>query len=298
MISCAVALALAVISNYAHSMERDKPEESRLESSTHFALGLAPEQVRVVSQRLPSELYGSAIDNLIISCVDIFVYDPIYQKYLVVLRNNRPAQGCWFIPGGRQNKGEGFFECARRKCAEELGLAITCIATVSTYGTIFPDSEYNTQTHSNNRVILAIAPGAAEAGVQVDGNHGGYRWIPLDHPPGIEFGANVIEPYFTVLYTEALEIIAEYQEEWDTIYGEPRSLTIERKNGEREVLLSRGRDSEEFSQEYSPVPSEESEGRYIPSTLQEVLDCRMRLRCLWRRSWPGALLTYMVSPES
>lgn len=39
------------------------------------------------------------------------------------MRNNRPAQGCWFVPGERIMKGERLDAAFRRLTKEELGIA-------------------------------------------------------------------------------------------------------------------------------------------------------------------------------
>jgi colanic acid biosynthesis protein WcaH len=42
-------------------------------------------------------------------------------EYLLGLRNNRPAQGYWFVPGGRVLKNETLDAAFRRLTREELG---------------------------------------------------------------------------------------------------------------------------------------------------------------------------------
>jgi colanic acid biosynthesis protein WcaH len=46
-------------------------------------------------------------------------------EYLLGYRNNRPAQGCWFVPGGRILKGETMDEAFIRLCKNELGVSLT-----------------------------------------------------------------------------------------------------------------------------------------------------------------------------
>lgn len=43
--------------------------------------------------------------------------------YLLGLRNNRPAKGFWFVPGGRIFKNETKFEALRRIVKNELGIS-------------------------------------------------------------------------------------------------------------------------------------------------------------------------------
>ncbi|WP_019612435.1 GDP-mannose mannosyl hydrolase [Thioalkalivibrio sp. AKL7] len=46
-------------------------------------------------------------------------------ELLLGLRNNRPAQGLWFVPGGRVQRGESLDAAFARVSREELGLAIS-----------------------------------------------------------------------------------------------------------------------------------------------------------------------------
>ena len=45
------------------------------------------------------------------------------REVLLGLRNNRPAQGWWFVPGGRILKNEKRADALSRVAARELGIA-------------------------------------------------------------------------------------------------------------------------------------------------------------------------------
>ena len=45
-------------------------------------------------------------------------------EYLLGYRNNRPAQGFWFVPGGRILKDETMDDAFIRLCKDELGVAL------------------------------------------------------------------------------------------------------------------------------------------------------------------------------
>ncbi|MFQ3176207.1 MAG: colanic acid biosynthesis protein WcaH [Psychromonas sp.] len=46
-------------------------------------------------------------------------------EYLLGYRNNRPAQGFWFVPGGRILKNETMDDAFIRLCQDELGVSLT-----------------------------------------------------------------------------------------------------------------------------------------------------------------------------
>lgn len=71
---------------------------------------------------MPEEAYESALDNLVIGCVDVAVVSPEGTIFLG-LRTQEPYPGWWII-GGRQRRGELFEESAMRTLHRELGLHI------------------------------------------------------------------------------------------------------------------------------------------------------------------------------
>jgi colanic acid biosynthesis protein WcaH len=47
------------------------------------------------------------------------------SEYLLGYRNNRPAQGFWFVPGGRFFKNETMGDAFIQLCKNELGASLT-----------------------------------------------------------------------------------------------------------------------------------------------------------------------------
>lgn len=185
--------------------------QNRVEETNHLLVDITKDKVKQVAERLPKEFYGKAVENLIISCVDVFVYDPETRKYLLVKRGQKPSQGTWHVPGGRQNKGESFFEAAIRKCKEELSIDIIPMKNLTNYGTIFPDSEWGAQTHTNNQVIFAtIQPGSNP---DVDHNHEGWRWLDISKSPANSdfFTKHDINRYVQLIYDEAIGVIRDQE---------------------------------------------------------------------------------------
>jgi colanic acid biosynthesis protein WcaH len=65
--------------------------------------------------------FKKIIENTPLVSIDLVVYN---QKGEVLLgkRNNRPAQGCWFVPGGRILKDESMSAAFKRLTLNELGV--------------------------------------------------------------------------------------------------------------------------------------------------------------------------------
>lgn len=72
-------------------------------------------------QRLETELFKSVVANTPLISVDLIVSNP-QDQVLLGKRVNRPAQGYWFVPGGRVRKDERLADAFARLVNEELGL--------------------------------------------------------------------------------------------------------------------------------------------------------------------------------
>ena len=95
---------------------------------------------------LPGEIYGSAVQNLPLVCVDVLCRRKSDGKLLLFYRRDKPACDMWWWPGGRMFRGETFYEAAERKVADETGNPISLIkakAVVHVWNTFFPDSNWD-----------------------------------------------------------------------------------------------------------------------------------------------------------
>lgn len=60
----------------------------------------------------------------LVRCVGAVIFDPA-GRLLLVQRANPPSAGCWSVPGGRVEPGEGLIEATVREVAEETGLIVS-----------------------------------------------------------------------------------------------------------------------------------------------------------------------------
>lgn len=72
---------------------------------------------------LPSGLFASVVAHAPLVAIDLIVTDP-QGAVLLGLRNNPPAQGFWFVPGGRIQKNETLNTAFMRISEDELGCAM------------------------------------------------------------------------------------------------------------------------------------------------------------------------------
>ena len=84
----------------------------------------------------------------VISSTPLFSMDLIIRNsegnFLLGKRTNRPAQGCWFVPGGRVMKNESLDAAFERLTLSELGMAISRHSAVllDLYQHFYNDSVY------------------------------------------------------------------------------------------------------------------------------------------------------------
>lgn len=176
--------------------DKAKPIVTTLDQGKTF-LYLKKEAIKRVSY-IDKEIYRKAVENLPICCVDIFLYDPVNKSYLLVQRKDPPAKDAWWVPGGRLEKGESFFDCAERKCLKEVGLKVTPRKILGSGATLFPDSMWNTQTHTVNVFVLAVL-NEGQSKPKLDSTSEKWRWEKIQSIPE--------DPYVGAIQKKALKAI-------------------------------------------------------------------------------------------
>ncbi|QOT80469.1 GDP-mannose mannosyl hydrolase [Cupriavidus basilensis] len=122
----------------------------------------------------------SVVANTPLVSIDLLVTDA-QGRVLLGRRRNRPAQGSWFVPGGRIRKDESLDAAFRRIVADELGLTGVERGDAAPRGVFehhYPDNFAAAPGISTHYVVLAYAwtmPDAAPLG-QPD-QHSEYCWM-------------------------------------------------------------------------------------------------------------------------
>jgi colanic acid biosynthesis protein WcaH len=128
-----------------------------------------------MSAFIDQELYDAILRHMPIACVDVAI---VYNGcVLLVRREDSPAKGEWWVPGGRVIKGETLRETARRKAREEVGLDCHVGPIIHTAETIFTDGPGGIPVHSINTCFL-LYPTHESTGlcVTLDHHHTAWRW--------------------------------------------------------------------------------------------------------------------------
>ena len=73
----------------------------------------------MIKSYLPSDVFAQVVDNTPLIAIDLVVTDK--NRILVGKRKNKPAQGTYFVPGGRICKEEPFDFAFARISNDEAG---------------------------------------------------------------------------------------------------------------------------------------------------------------------------------
>ncbi|SFT81791.1 GDP-mannose mannosyl hydrolase [Halomonas saccharevitans] len=126
---------------------------------------------------LSDDTFRQVVANTPLVSLDFVVTNP-QGEWLLGQRVNRPAQGCWFVPGGRVRKSETLEAAAQRLTRDELGQAseLADLCFLGVYQHFYADSTLDPE-HSTHYVVLAyqlmLEPELETLPRQ---QHCGYRW--------------------------------------------------------------------------------------------------------------------------
>lgn len=105
---------------------------------------------------LTAEVFLEVVRLTPLVSVDLVVRNAAGQV-LVGLRENRPAQHCWFVPGGRVCKDEHIAEALGRVSESELGVRIGVEETrfLGVYEHLYADNFAGQPGFSTHYIVLA-----------------------------------------------------------------------------------------------------------------------------------------------
>lgn len=124
-------------------------------------------------EHIPDELYREIINAIPFVCVDIVIKNG--NSFFLAKRKSEPAQGQWFLPGGRVLKNEKLEDAAYQKVQQETGLNVKIEKILGVDETMFPVSTFGVPTHSVNVVFLATTTNP-ETTVHLDNQNDEYQW--------------------------------------------------------------------------------------------------------------------------
>ncbi|WP_428739668.1 GDP-mannose mannosyl hydrolase [Sulfurimonas sp.] len=129
---------------------------------------------------LEKDVFSIVIESTPLISIDFIVKDE-NRKVLLGKRVNRPAQGYWFVPGGRIVKDETLQDAFKRITNDELGIEydISEGKFLGVYQHFYDDNVF-TEDFSTHYVVLGF-----EIVMKSESNfgtiqHSNYKWFEID----------------------------------------------------------------------------------------------------------------------
>jgi len=143
------------------------PAGSRSERKKEYAMPLAEHEFARIIEATPLVSIDLVLRNA-------------RGEVLLGRRRNRPAQGYWFVPGGRIRKNERTQDAFRRIAEAELGIALAPGRLLGVFDHMYEDNYFGIPDMSTHYVVIACE---AELGVacvlQPDEQHAELKWWPV-----------------------------------------------------------------------------------------------------------------------
>lgn len=133
---------------------------------------------------LPDQTFRTIVSSTPLVSIDLVLQD-LRGGVLLGQRVNRPAQGDWFVPGGRIQKDESLDMAFRRITSNELGVAFERdqAAFLGVYEHFYSDGVFGAgdTDPTTHYVVLAYhlrMSGDIPLSPSID-QHRAYRWFPV-----------------------------------------------------------------------------------------------------------------------
>lgn len=137
---------------------------------------------------LPKQQWLEVVERAPLVSIDLIVSNA-RNEVLLGWRNNKPAQHCWFVPGGVVRKGENLQQAFERVVKDELGVHAQATHTrvfKGVYEHHYPDNFAGTEGVGTHYVVLAHGlnaeqhlPGLAGLKNLPKTQHKDYVWMPV-----------------------------------------------------------------------------------------------------------------------
>lgn len=133
--------------------------------------------------RLENDVFKGMIECMPLISIDLVVR--CQNKVLLGKRINRPAQGFWFVPGGRVRKNETLNDAFNRLTQNELGYSFfrSSANFIRVYEHFYTDSVFGEgEDHpSTHYIVLAYElTTIQQMSIEADDQHADFKWWAID----------------------------------------------------------------------------------------------------------------------
>ncbi len=131
---------------------------------------------------VPADVWSSIVATVPIPSVDLVVQCP--DGILLARRQNEPARGEWFVPGGRIHKGEPLRDAVDRVAREELGIDVTIERDLGAYDHFYETADVP-EAGGKHYVAHGYLVRTASTDVTLDDQHDQAQVFPVENLPAL-----------------------------------------------------------------------------------------------------------------
>ena len=129
--------------------------------------------------RLPRDQFLKLVELGPLVSIDLVIRDD-RRRMLLGARENRPAHGYWFVPGGRVGKNERVHAAFNRICEAELGrtLPVSSARFLGVYEHFYEENFAGAPGFGTHYIVLAYAIDCAPEDFYLPHDqHSAYGWL-------------------------------------------------------------------------------------------------------------------------
>ena len=130
---------------------------------------------------LPDSTFRDVVKNTPLVAIDLVITDPS-GAILMGWRENEPAKGTWFVPGGRIRKDEKIADAFERIIRTETGLAkrLTDSRFGGVYEHLYSTNRFADASFGTHYCVLAyLIPLSERPHITIDSQHSMVQWLTL-----------------------------------------------------------------------------------------------------------------------
>ena len=122
----------------------------------------------------PKNTYLTVIKNTQLISIDLIVKNK-ENKYLLGLRNNKPAKNFWFVPGGRIRKLEDFADAIKRISLDEIGVELNNGKSLGVYRHLYKDN-FDNNDFETEYIVFPYLFTVNDIEIKTDNQHSIVKW--------------------------------------------------------------------------------------------------------------------------
>lgn len=127
-----------------------------------------------MTDRIPADEWATIVGNVPVVSVDLVVRRG--DRVALGRRQNDPAKGEWFVPGGRLRKHERLTDAVHRLAREELGLDVEIERRLGVYEHFYDTSDVP-GSDGKHYVPVAFLVTTTEGELATDDQHDALEWF-------------------------------------------------------------------------------------------------------------------------